>query len=252
MIHAARAARRGSTALMHVRRGAWRGTFAALVGAALVLAPRPASAFWVVNFGPAEPLPPRKIGFAAGVGGQAVFTGTPTRANAFFIIPHAGLRVGLLERMDLGLRLAPIPLPFSTVGPSFGVNLDAKVRLTNPGSKVAFSLVAGAGAGHVLVLDDNRVALSPNGAALLTFHTSETTRLTFMGRYVYLGIPTAKGGAGENFVHIAGASAGLKIDIAPKIALLPEVGAYWYEGRIGDVRTSGPGFQYGIMLGTAF
>lgn len=225
---------------------------AALVGALLVLAPRTASAFWVVNFGPAEPLPPRKIGFAAGVGGQAVFTGTPTRANAFFTIPHAGLRVGLVDRVDVGLRLAPIPLPFSTVGPSFGVNLDGKARFTNAGSKVAFALVAGAGAGHVLVLDENRVAISPNGAALLTFHTGETTRLTFMGRYVYLGIPTAKGGAGDNFVHIAGTSVGFKVDIAPKIALLPEVGAYWYEGRIADVRTSGPGFQYGIMLGTAF
>jgi hypothetical protein len=69
---------------------------------------------------------------------------------------------------------------------------------------------------------------------------------------VYLAIPTAPGGGADNFVHIAGSSLGLKIDALPAVSVLPEVGAYWYEGRIGDVRMAGPGFQYGIMLATSF
>jgi hypothetical protein len=211
-----------------------------------------ASAFWVVNFGTAGTLPPGKFGFAAGMGGQAVFVGDPTRSNAFFLIPHAGLRVGLFERLDAGWRLAPVPLPFSTAGPAFGANVDVKLRLTERDSDVGFSIVAGAGGAHVLVLDDHKLAWSPNGALLLSFRTSDKTHLTTMGRYVYLAVPTARGGGADNFVHIAGSSLGLKIDALPAVAVLPEVGAYWYEGRIGDVRVAGPGFQYGIMLATTF
>lgn len=110
----------------------------------------------------------------------------------------------------------------------------------------------GVGGAHVLLLDQNRAAASANGAVLATVGLRKHAALTMMGRYVYLAIPTARGGPTANFVHIAGSSVGLKIDIAPKVALLPEVGAYWYEGRLSAARTSGPGFQYGLMLATTF
>lgn len=225
----------------------------ALVAAAAVsFWPVTASAFWVVNFGPADALAPRRIGFAAGLGGQVVIVGQPSRVNGFFIIPHAGIRFGLLDRVDLGLRLAPIPLPYSSVGPGFGANLDVKVRLSEAGSKVGLALIAGLGGAHVLLQDVNRAAWSPNAAALLSFLVGEKTQLTAMARYVYLAIPTAAGGSGANFLHVAGASLGLKLVIAEHISLLPEIGSYWYEGAIGGVRMSGPGFQYGIMLATSF
>ncbi|WP_133299907.1 hypothetical protein [Larkinella punicea] len=76
--------------------------------------------FWVVNFGTARTLSPKKIGFAAGMGGQVVVLGDPRKTSAFFTIPHAGF------------RLAPIPLPFASVGPGFGINLDAKYYLPPP------------------------------------------------------------------------------------------------------------------------
>lgn len=192
----------------------------------VLAASSPASAIWVVNFGTAETLPPRRIGFAAGMGGQAVFAGDPAKANANFIIPHAGVRVGVLDRLDFGWRLALVPLPYSTAGPGFGANLDAKLRLTNAGANVAVALVAGAGLAHVLVRDDNEVALSPNGAGLLTFRTTEKTHLTLMARYVYLAIPTAPGSPVQNFVHITGSSVGMKIAPLPHLSVLPEVGAY--------------------------
>lgn len=224
---------------------------AVFITAALCQA-QPVQAFWVVNFGPATTLPKGRVGFAAGMGGQAVFAGSPRKANAFFLIPHAGLRVGLAERVDVGWRLAPVPLPFSTVGPGFGANLDAKLRLTDAAAKVQLALIGGLGFAHVLVQDNNRFAWSPNAAGLVTFRTSEKVQLTAMARYVYLAIPTAPGGSTNNFVHIAGASVGLKIDAFGPVALLPEVGAYWYEGRLDGVRTAGPGFQYGLMLATSF
>jgi len=110
--------------------------------------------FWVVNFGTAKTFPPHRIGFAAGRGGQMVFLGNPQKTSAFFTIPHAGIRLGLTERLDVGLRLAPVPLPLSSVGPSFGINLDAKIRLTELESKVPFALVLGAGGAHAIIKDD--------------------------------------------------------------------------------------------------
>ena len=145
-----------------------------------------------------------------------------------------------------------MPLPFSTAGPGFGADIDLKLRLTNANSHVGFAIVAGGGGAHVLVLDEHKAAFSANGALLLSFKTSDTVTLTTMGRYVYLAIPTADGGTSENFVHIAGASLGLKIQVLPSISVLPEIGAYWYEGRISDVRIAVPGFQYGFMLATTF
>ncbi|MBC8155444.1 MAG: hypothetical protein H7Z72_21355 [Bacteroidetes bacterium] len=207
--------------------------------------------FWVVNFGTARTLPPRRFGFAAGLGGQVVFLGDPQKTSAFFTIPHAGFRLGLTNRLDVGLRLAPIPLPFASVGPGFGVNFDAKYRLTKPDSKIDLALILGAGGAHVLIEDRTRYAYSPNVALLNSYHLAGTTVLTFMGRYVHLGLPTATGGATNNFVNISGLSIGLKKDVKPNVAILPEIGAYWYDGQITGVPKTGLGFQYGIMIATS-
>ena len=208
--------------------------------------------FWVVNFGTARTLAHKKFGFAAGMGGQMVFLGDPTKTSAFFTIPHAGFRYGLAKKLDVGLRLAPIPLPFATVGPGFGVNLDAKYCFTKPESKIDFSVVLGFGGAHVLIEEVSRFAYSPNFALLNSYKLGETTYLTIMGRYVNLAITTAPEGAKANFVNISGVSFGLKKDIRPNIAILPEIGAYWYEGQIIGVPKNGLGFQYGLMLATSF
>lgn len=208
--------------------------------------------FWVVNFGTARTLHKGKFGFAAGMGGQMVFLGQPKLTSGFFTIPHAGFRYGLGERLDMGLRLAPIPLPFSTVGPGFGVNLDVKYCFTKPESKFDFGVVVGFGGAHVLIEENTRYAYSPNAALLGTYNVNETTHLTVMARYVNLAIPTAPQGASANYVNIAGVSFGLKKDIRPNISILPEVGVYNYDGRIAGTGKSGPGFQYGLMISTSF
>jgi hypothetical protein len=214
--------------------------------------PLETSAFWVVNFGTARTIAYKRIGFAAGMGGQMVFLGDPQTASGFFTIPHAGFRIGLGNKLDAGLRLAPIPLPFSSVGPGFGVNIDAKYCFTKPQSKVDFALIAGVGGAHVLIEGNTKLAYSPNGAALVTYNLNAKTHVTGMARYVSLSIPTAPEGANKNFVNISGISIGLKRDIRSNISLLPEIGAYWYDGQIKGVTKAGPGFQYGIMLATSF
>lgn len=230
--------------------------FIRLAGLLLLLAATltaaPAHAFWVVNFGPAPTLPRGRFAFAGGMGGQVVLVGEPIRTSAVFFIPHAGIRAGLADFVDIGYRLAPIALPFSSVGPSLGGNLDIKFRLTPRESSWQFAALVGGGLGHVIVNDDGKLAYSPNAALLLSTHVAEHTQLTFMGRYVFMGIPTAPGGDAGNHVHIAGLSTGLKVDINETVAVLPEIGAYWYEGRIADQRTSGPAFQYGVVLASTF
>lgn len=210
----------------------------------------PASAFWVVNFGTAGTLLPGKFGFAAGLGGQMVFVGDPRKANAFFMIPHAGFRYGITSRLDAGLRLAPLPLPYNTVGPGFGMNLDAKLRLTPADAKTSVSVVLGIGGAHVSILEDTRLAYSLNSALLVSRTLDERNALTLMARQVNLGIPTAEAGSAANNVNIYGASLGWKHTLMPNINILPEVGVYSYQGKIRDVSYTGPGFQYGIMIAT--
>lgn len=223
-----------------------------LLAAALLTVPAESFGFWVVNFGTARTLARGRFGFAAGLGGQMVFLGSPRLTSGFFTIPHAGFRLGLGERLDAGLRLAPIPLPFATVGPGFGINLDAKYCFTRPESTIDVAAVVGVGGAHVLIEEKTRYAYSPNAALLATYDLSETTHFTTMARYVNLAIPSAPEGADSNFVDISGVSFGLKKDIRPNISVLPEVGAYWYSGKIAGVEKNGPGFQYGIMIATSF
>ena len=207
---------------------------------------------WVVNFGTAMTLPKGKIGFAAGLGGQVVFLGTPREPSAFLTIPHAGFRYGLGDRADVGLRLAPVPLPFSSVGPGFGVNVDTKYRLTTKARRVQSSVVLGLGGAHVLIEGSSRLAYSPNAALLGTVRVTDRADFTAMARAVHLAIPTAAGGARSNFVNIVGPSFGVRRGITPAVSILPEVGAYWYDGQIRGVSKRGPGFQYGVMLATSF
>jgi hypothetical protein len=223
-----------------------------IAGLGVLLGTEPAHAFWVVNFGPAMPSKPGSTSFVGGMGGQVVFVGEPTTSSATFFIPHAGIRYGLADWVDVGYRLAPMPLPFSSVGPGLGGNVDFKFGLSPRDWPVQVGLDLGAGLGYARVSNVDKVAYSPNGALLLTSHLSDTLSLTGMGRYAHIAFPTASGGAAGNFVNISGASIGLKWQFNPRVALLPEVGAYWYDGQMNGVRASGPAFQYGVVLGTSY
>lgn len=221
------------------------------VACALVALPRAGHAFWVVNFGPAAPVQPGHVAFVGGMGGQVVFAGEPTRTSAVFFIPHAGLRVGLFDRLDAGFRLAPLPLPYASVGPGLGGNLDVKVLLTPREWRWHVALDVGAGLAHALVNDQGRLAWSPNGAALVSARLGQTTWLTFMARYAYIGITSAAGGQSANHVHVVGGSVGLRLQLTERVALMPELGAFRYIGAIGGQEVNGFAGQYGIVLGAS-
>jgi hypothetical protein len=194
----------------------------------------------------------RKNRFCSRYGWADGFFREPSLISAFFTIPHAGFRYGIAERLDAGLRLAPIPLPFASVGPGFGVNLDVKYCFTPPQNIFTCAFVLGAGGAHVLLEEVSRYAYSPNGALLGTFRLKEGTHATVMARYVYLAIPTAPKGSDANNVHISGVSFGIRKVTKSGISILPEVGVYNYDGTLIGIDKSGPGLQYGLMIATSF
>jgi hypothetical protein len=216
------------------------------------LAPRPARAAWLMNFGPAPTLPAGRISFTAGVGGQFALVGSPRQVSADALGPHVGLRVGVARFADIGLRVTPLPLPFVAAGPATVGNLDAKFRITPSTSKWQFAAVVGAGVGHLALNDVARFAYAPNAALLFSKQTGGRGQLTVMARYAYLAIPSAQGGSASNHVHIGGGSIGFQYAINTVVAVVPEIGGYWYSGQLLRREVSGPAIQIGAALVAAF
>jgi hypothetical protein len=211
-----------------------------------------ASAFWVVNLGPAQTVERDRFAMLAGIGGQYVSVGDPGTDNMFFFIPHAGFRYGLTEQMDVGFRLAPVPVPFTTQAPPIGGNLDVKVLFNDRRSVWKLAGLIGAGLAHVQVLNEHRFAYSPNAALLLTRSFTNGVDFTTMLRYSWMGIPTEPGRTAGNQVGIVGMSWGLKVPLLDRVSFIPEFGAYRYDGRLAGNRASGFAVQYALAIGVTF
>jgi hypothetical protein len=208
--------------------------------------------FWVVNLGPAQPLEPGQFSTVAGIGGQYVSVGNPRTDNMFFFIPHAGIRYGAGERFDLGIRMAPVPVPFTTEAPPVGANIDAKFLFNDRHATWKVAGLVGAGIAHVQVLNQHRFAYSPNTALLLTRSFSNGVDFTTMLRYSWMAIPSATGGTEKNQVHIAGMSWGLKVPLMERVSFLPEFGAFRYDGRLSGNNASGFAVQYALAVSVVF
>jgi hypothetical protein len=208
--------------------------------------------FWVVNLGPAQPLDQGQFSMVAGIGGQYVSVGSPRTDNMFFFIPHAGIRYGAGERFDLGIRMAPVPVPFTTEAPPVGANIDAKFLFNDRHATWKVAGLVGAGIAHAQILNEHRFAYSPNAALLVTRSLPNGMDFTTMLRYSWMGIPTAPGGTGKNQVHIAGMSWGLKVPLLERISFLPEFGAFRYDGRLSGNQASGFAIQYALALSVTF
>lgn len=220
-----------------------------LVAAVLLGAAPPARAFWLLNFGTAPPLPAGAVGFIGGTGGQLTEVGAPAQSSFTPFLAHAGIRVGLASWVDAGFRLCTVALPFyAGGGPSLGGELDVKVRLTPPRWKWQASVLAGAGYAYLLLQDQSKSAWSPGAELSVSRDLSARVTLTANARYAYTAIPTGTGGSDGNFVHSFGGSVGLRVAITNTIAVMPEVGAFGFEGAIARATSNGWGLQYGVVL----
>lgn len=213
---------------------------------------QPASAFWLLGFSTGDTLPEGDLAAIAGTGGQYASVGNPSRSNYTPFLPHAGLRIGFSDGWDIGYRLTQVALPFSSVGPSLGGEIDVKHRLTNADSPWQVAVVLGAAYSYLDISSQSRSAWSPGIDLVLSkMITPRYTAISEL-RYVYTAIPTAIGGSGNNYLHAAGIDLGVRIGLAKTVALVPEVGVFDFVGHLGKNSANGIAAQYGAVLSFRF
>ena len=207
---------------------------------------------WLLGFSPADTVAPGSYSAIAGTGGQWSSVGDPRHDSFTPFLAHAGIRTGLSDGWDIGYRLATIALPYSSVGPSLGAEIDIKHRLTARDNPWQVAVVAGAGYAYLDIQGQSKNAWSP-GADLIVSHKIAPGYTAFSDlRYVYTEIPSASGGTRANHFQAFGPGAGLKINLKENISLIPEIGIFDFNGSIANQRANGIGFQYGAVLGFAF
>jgi hypothetical protein len=229
----------------------FRGLLAALVVCALA-APRQADAFWLLGFSTADTLPAGDFAAIAGTGGQYSSVGDPRRSSFTGFLPHAGIRVGITDGLDIGYRLTQVALPFSSVGPSLGGEIDLKYRLTPADSPWQVALVGGMAYSYLEISGQSRDAWSPGIDLVVSHVLSPTYAAITEFRYVYTAIPSAVGGQGGNHLNAAGMDLGMRIRINDRVSLVPEVGLFDFAGQMSGRGANGIGAQYGAVLAFRF
>ncbi len=214
----------------------------------VLLAPAPAQAFWLLGFAPAQTISPGTLGFISGTGGQFSRVGDPAKSSFTPSLAHAGLRLGLTDRLDVGYRLCTVPLPFNSVGPSLGSEIDAKFRLTNPEDRWQTSFVLSGAYAYLAIAGQSKNAWSPGADVVLSREMNR--RLNFFSelRYVYTAIPSAPQGANSNYVHAFGPAVGAKFSWTSEVAVVPEIGVFNFQGRLAGKAADGFAAQYGVVF----
>ena len=207
---------------------------------------------WLLGFSPANTVAPGSYSAIAGTGGQWSSVGDPPRDNFTPFLAHAGIRTGLTDSWDIGYRLATIALPYSSVGPSLGAEIDVKHRLTDIGNPWQVAVLAGVGYAYLDIQDQSKNAWSP-GVDMIISHQIASGYTTFADlRYVYTEIPSANGGANASHFQAFGPGVGIKINLKENISITPEIGVFNFNGSIANQTANGIGIQYGAVLGFIF
>ena len=207
---------------------------------------------WLLGFSPADTVAPRSYSVIAGTGGQWSTVGNPHQDSFTPFLAHSGIRTGLIDGWDIGYRLATIALPYSSVGPSLGGEIDMKHRLTGKENAWQAAILAGLGYAYLDIEGESRSAWSP-GADMVVSHLVAPGYTAFAEfRYVYTDIPTAKGGNEANYYQALGPGVGVKIRVKDYVSLTPEVGMFDFLGNIAGREANGIGVQYGTVLGFLF
>lgn len=207
---------------------------------------------WLLGFSPADTVAPGSYSAIAGTGGQWSSVGSPSHDSFTPFLAHAGIRTGLTDSWDIGYRLATIALPYSSVGPSLGGEVDVKHRLTAKEDPWQVAIVAGIGYAYLDIQGQSRNAWSP-GVDMIISHNVAPGYTAFADlRYLYTEIPSASGGSSVNNFQAFGPGVGLKIKLKENISLTPEIGVFDFKGEIAGQKENGIGVQYGVVLGFLF
>ncbi len=207
---------------------------------------------WLLGFSPADTVAPGLYSVIAGTGGQWSSVGIPRRDNFTPFLAHAGIRTGLTQSWDIGYRLATVALPFSSVAPTLGAEIDVKHRLTAIGNPWQVAVIAGTGYAYLDIQGQSRTAWSP-GVDLVLSHLMTSKYVAFADlRYVYTEIPSASGGTSANHFQAVGPGLGMKIKLKENVSITPEIGVFKLNGSIARQMANGIAIQYGAVLGFVF
>ncbi len=207
---------------------------------------------WLLGFSPADTVQPGSYSVIAGTGGQWSSVGDPGRNSFTPFLAHAGIRTGLTDTWDVGYRLATVALPYSSVGPSLGAEIDVKHRLTDRRSPWQVAYVAGIGYAYLDIQGKSRSAWSP-GVDIIISHPIAQRYTAFTDlRYVYTGIASANDGTNANHYQAFGPGAGVKINLKNHVSITPEIGIFSFKGTLAGQSANGVGIQYGAVLGFVF
>ncbi len=221
---------------------------ALIVVAALGMFSPKASAFWLLGFSSADTLPTGGFGVIAGTGGQLSQVGQDSKNSSTAFIPHAGFRYGMTDDFDLGYRLTQVTLPFASVGPTLGSEVDGKYRLTAPDNQVQMAIVGGFAYSSLDISGESKTAWSPGSDFVISEVLNQKYTVFSELRYVYTAIPTAPGGVSNNYFSATGVGVGMKIRLTPQTSLVPEIGFFHLNGQMLGANANGTAFQIGAVL----
>ncbi|MBU6504667.1 MAG: hypothetical protein KGL17_07605 [Betaproteobacteria bacterium] len=207
---------------------------------------------WLLGFSTADTVAPGSYSAIAGTGGQWSSVGNPRNESFTPFLAHAGLRTGISDSWDIGYRLATVALPYSSVGPSLGAEIDVKHRLTDKGNPWQVAVLVGVGYAYLDIQGQSKNSWSP-GVDMIISHQVSPGYTAFADlRYVYTEIPSANGGASANHFEAFGPGMGVKIKLKENVSLTPEIGVFRFNGSIAGQNGDGIGIQYGAVLGFLF
>lgn len=207
-----------------------------------------ASAFWLLGFSSADTLPPGALGVIAGTGAQLADVGKPSETSFTPFLPHAGLRYGVSDNMDVGYRLTQVALPYSSAGPSLGGEVDIKYQFAPGADGWRTALVGGMAYSYLDISGVSKSAWSPGVDWVMSRVLTPKYTLISELRYVYTAIPSATGGSASNFVNALGADLGTKIKLTQQVSLIPELGLFNLSGQLLGKNENGVGLQIGAVL----
>ncbi len=209
---------------------------------------QPTYAFWLLGFSDAKTLSPGSLGVIAGTGAQFAKVGNPESNSFTGAIPHAGVRYGLTEDTDIGYRLVQVALPFTSVGPTLGSEVDLKKRLTNINDAYQVALVGGMAYSYLDLSGTSKSAYSP-GVDLILSHAISPQYTWFSElREVYTAIPTAVGSTGANHFNAIGVAGGGKIKLTDSTSFVPEIGYFHFNGLLNNQSANGNAIQIGAIF----
>ncbi len=225
-----------------------------ILGALALCFSHTAFGFWLLNYQDARTLAPQKLNASAGTSVRWTDIGTPRLSSVTPFVPHAGIRMGIVDSLDVGYRLCTVPSPYNVMTPPIGGALDIKWSLTPSTNPWQAAILAGMAYAYAMTNGVGNSAYGPGGSLILSRNYSPALDFVFEAGYFYTQLPTltASTTAPSNYFHTLVLGTGAQIALREGTTVFtPEVGILGFMGKMNGVSKNGVGLQLGAVIRTA-